>query len=105
MKVKSESEVTQSCLTLRDPMDCSPPGFSVHGVFQARVLERGAIAMKSFKLQVPEFLKNEAESQPCFIDASVKTQRFALGHTANQALNSENVTLVLLCLNTTSAAL
>ena len=44
MKVKSESEVAQSCLTLRDPMDCSLPGSSVHGIFQARVLERGAIA-------------------------------------------------------------
>ena len=43
MKVKSESEVAQSCPTLRDPMDCSPPGFSVHGIFQARVLEWGAI--------------------------------------------------------------
>ena len=43
-KVKSESEVTQSCLTLSDPMDCSPPGSSVHGIFQARVLEWGAIA-------------------------------------------------------------
>ena len=42
-KVKSESEVTQSCLTLRDPMDCSPPGSSAHGTFQARVLEWGAI--------------------------------------------------------------
>ena len=39
-----ESEVTQSCLTLSDPMDCSLPGSSVHGIFQARVLERGAIA-------------------------------------------------------------
>ena len=44
MKVKSESEVTQSCLTLRDPIDCSPPGSPVHGIFQARVLEWGAIA-------------------------------------------------------------
>ena len=44
MKVKSESEVAQSCLTLRDPMDCSPPGSSVHEIFQARVLEWGAIA-------------------------------------------------------------
>ena len=39
MKVKSEGEVAQSYLTLRNPMDCSPPGFSVHGIFQARVLE------------------------------------------------------------------
>ena len=44
MKVKSQSEVAQSCLTLSDPMDCSPPGSSVHGIFQARVLEWGAIA-------------------------------------------------------------
>ena len=44
MKVKSESEVAQLCLTLNDPMDCSPPGSSVHGIFQARVLEWGAIA-------------------------------------------------------------
>ena len=44
MKVKSESEVAQSCTTLRDPMDCSLPGSSVHGIFQARVLEWGAIA-------------------------------------------------------------
>ena len=45
MKVKSESEVAQSCSTLRDPMDCSPPGSSIHGIFQARVLEQGAIAI------------------------------------------------------------
>ena len=44
MKVKSESEVTQSCPTLHDPMDCSPPGTSIHGICQARVLEWGAIA-------------------------------------------------------------
>ena len=44
MKMKSESEVAQSSLTLSDPMDCSPPGSSVHGIFQARVLEWGAIA-------------------------------------------------------------
>ncbi|KAI4547849.1 hypothetical protein MG293_000179 [Ovis ammon polii] len=44
MKVKRESEVAQSCPTLSDPMDCSPPGSSVHGIFQARVLDWGAIA-------------------------------------------------------------
>ena len=44
MKVKSEREVAQSCLTLSDPMVCSLPGSSVHGIFQARVLEWGAIA-------------------------------------------------------------
>ena len=47
MKVTSEREVTQSCLTLHDPMDCSPPGSSVPGILQARVLEWGAIAFSS----------------------------------------------------------
>ena len=47
MKVKSESEVAQSCPTLRDPMNCSLPGSSVHGIFQARVLERVAIAFSN----------------------------------------------------------
>ena len=46
MKVKSESQVAQSCPTLSDPMDCSLPGFSIHGIFQARVLEWGAIAFR-----------------------------------------------------------
>ena len=50
MKVKSESEVTQSCLTLSDRMDCSPPGSSIYGIFQARVLEWGAI---TFSVLVP----------------------------------------------------
>ena len=44
MNMKSESEVVQSCLTLLDPMDCSLPGSSIHGIFQARALEWGAIA-------------------------------------------------------------
>ena len=50
MKVKSESEVTQSCPTLSDPMDCSLPGFSVHGIFQARVLEWVAIAFSEIHI-------------------------------------------------------
>ena len=49
MKVKGESEVAQSCPTLSDPMDCSPPGTSVHGTFQAGVLEWGAIAFSTRK--------------------------------------------------------
>ena len=47
MKGESESEVAQSCPTLSDPMDCSPMGSSVHGIFQARVLEWGAIAFSA----------------------------------------------------------
>ena len=47
MKVKSEREVTQSCLTLSDPMDYSPPGSPIHGIFQARVLKWGAISFSN----------------------------------------------------------
>ena len=52
---ESESEVTQSCLTLSDPMDCSLPGSSVHGIFQARVLESGAIAFSEVSLNHSQF--------------------------------------------------
>ena len=52
MKVKSENEVAQSCLTLSDPMACSLPGFSNHGIFQARVLEWGAIAFSDNVLKL-----------------------------------------------------
>ena len=61
MKVKSESEVTQACPTLSDPMDCSLPGSSVHGIFQARVLEWGAIAFSIEKAKIPENQLNEVE--------------------------------------------
>ena len=53
MKVKSESEVVQSYPTLSDPMDCSPPGSSVHEIFQARVLEWGTIAFSESSLRIP----------------------------------------------------
>ena len=60
MKVKSESEVAQSCLTLSDPVDCSPPGSSVHGIFQARVLEWGAIAFSRILAELFQILKDDA---------------------------------------------
>ena len=53
VKVKSESDVAQSRLTLRDPMDCSLPGSSIHGIVQARVLEWGAIAFSEYNLYIP----------------------------------------------------
>ena len=53
MKVKTESEVAQSCLTPSDPMDCSLPGSSIHGIFQARVLEWDAIA---FSVSSPSYI-------------------------------------------------
>ena len=55
MKVRSESEVAQSCLTLSDPMDCSLPGSTVRGIFQARVLEWGAIAFSDVKSKGPKY--------------------------------------------------
>ena len=54
MKVKSESEDAQSCLTLRDRVDCSLPGSSVHGIFQARVLQWGAIAFSEMEDSLPK---------------------------------------------------
>ena len=54
MKGKSESEVAQSCLTLGNPTDCSPPGSSIHGIFQARVLEWGVIAFSGRMLNTTQ---------------------------------------------------
>ena len=68
MKVKSESEVAQSCPTLSDPMDCNPPDSSVHGVFQARVLEWGAIA---FSIQAILNKKEERGGLPATEGRSV----------------------------------
>ena len=59
MKVKSEREAAQSCPTLRDPMDCSLPGSSVHGIFQARVLEWGAIAFSVHLLNLIKLSTNK----------------------------------------------
>ena len=56
MKVKIQSEVAQSCPTLSDPMDCSLQGSSIHGIFQARVLEWGAIAF-SEELAIPTVIQ------------------------------------------------
>ena len=67
MKVKSESEVAQSCPTLSDPIDCSLPGSSMHGIFQARVLQWGAIAFsvptgyRTFKLALYHVMKSQVE--------------------------------------------
>ena len=71
MKVKSESEVAQACPTLSDPMDCSPPGSSIHGIFQARVLEWGAIAF-SIVLNTP-FPPFWRELRPITVPGTQKT--------------------------------
>ena len=59
MKVKSESEVTQSCPTLSNPMDCSLPDSSVHEIFQAKVLEWVAIAFSIISMNVSYFLEQK----------------------------------------------
>ena len=65
MKLKSESEVVQSYLTLRDPMDCSPPCSSIHGIFQARVLEWVAIAFSDISHRVMQSLRSTADCEAC----------------------------------------
>ena len=60
MKVKSEREVAQLCPTLHDPMDCSLPGSSVHGIFQASELEWGAIAIMSNSFETPWTVAHQA---------------------------------------------
>ena len=60
MKVKSETDVAQSCPTLSDPMDYSLPASSVHGIFQARVLEWGAIAFSNINVTVTHCLPDLA---------------------------------------------
>ena len=57
MKLKNESEVAQLCPTLSDPMDCSLPGSSAHGIFQARVLELGAMPSLTISLQSLKYLQ------------------------------------------------
>ena len=64
MKVKSESEVAQSCPTLSDPMDCCLPGSSIHGIFQARVLQWGAIPTAVQMVTRSLWLKNIVAPSP-----------------------------------------
>ena len=71
MKVKSESEVTQLCPTLSNPMDCSLPGFSVHEIFQARVLEWVVIARKP--LTLAPVLTRAVDLEVWFLDRQQET--------------------------------
>ena len=61
VKEKSESKVAQWCPTLFDPMDCSPPDPSAHGIFQARVLEWGAIAFSDYKVTISQLKKRKTD--------------------------------------------
>ena len=75
MKVKTESEVVQSCPTPSDPMDCSLPGSSVHGIFQARVLEWGAIAFSEGTCSQVNFGKPDYHVTVLDIQASHVSQQ------------------------------
>ena len=88
MKVKGESEVAQLCLTLSDPMDCSPPGSFVHGIFQARVLEWGAIAFSSRCCLLKNFV---------YAHSSI----VAWGDLCSENVNTPKITLTVLCTNIT----
>ena len=79
MKVKSESEVDQSCPTLSDPMDCTLPGSSAHGIFQARVLEWAAIAFSGVRARVTapkQFYIQELRYPNCRIPGSKSKHSF-----------------------------
>ena len=86
MKVKSESEVSQSCPTLHDPMDCSPPGSSAHRIFQARVPEWGAIAFSNDKPR--QHIKKQrhhfANKDPCS-----QSYGFSSSHVQMRELNEK----------------
>ena len=92
IKVKSESEVAQSCLALCDPMDCSLPGSSVHGIFQARVLEWVAIAFSVitprhnqldhiflFSISSQHFSNNAEHRFPVFISVCYLSKQIYIG--------------------------
>jgi len=83
MKGKRESEVTQSCATLSNPMDCSPSGSSVHGIFQARVLEWVASAFSTRVTQwfiISQDHNSRLFNIPCCLSYWLKIERFHLFH-------------------------
>ena len=73
MKVKSESEGAQSCPTLSDLMDCSLPGSSVHGIFQARVLERGSVSVMVNGLLIYTLVATHKRNRVLFYKAAKAT--------------------------------
>ena len=89
MKVKSESEVTQSCPTLHDPMDCSLPGSFVHGIFQARVLEGSAISSSTAFPYLALFLRITPFEKQMRWSGSPKLMFFQLSHTTGMVTPAE----------------
>ena len=88
MKVKSEDKVAQSCPTLSDPMDCSLPGSSIHGIFQAKVLEWGAIAFSDDKPRqcIKKQRHHFADKGPCS-----QSYGFSSSHVWMQKLDHKEV--------------
>ena len=82
MKVKRESEVAQSCPTLSEPMDHSLPGSSIHGIFQARVLEWGAIAF--YTKQATDLMKSLSNSKGTFTETEQTIVKFVWNHKRSQ---------------------
>ena len=94
MKVKSEREVAQSCPTPSDPMDCSAPVSSVHGIFQARVLEWGAIAF-SWRGTKEPLMKVKEESEKAGLKFSIqKTKVMAFGPITSWEIDGETMETV-----------
>ena len=96
MKVKSESEVTQSCPTPSDPMDYSLPGSSVRGIFQARVLEWGAIAFSSYAPTIPLIRASLVVQMVKILPATLETRVQSLGQ--EDPLEKDMATLQYSCL-------
>ena len=78
MKVKNESEVAQSCPTLSNPMDCSLPGSSVHGIFQVRVLEWGAIGILKSRVDITLSTKVHIIKVMINVDSILKSRDITL---------------------------
>ena len=93
MKVKSESEVAQSCPTLSDPMDCSPPGSSIHGIFQARVLEWGAIAFSESEEELKFFMRVKEKNEKANLNIK-KTKIIASSPITSWQIEGEKVEAV-----------
>ena len=78
MKVKSKSEVAQSCLTLSDPMDCSLPGSSIHGIFQARILEWVAISFSRYADDTTIMAESEEELKSLLMKMKEESEKVGL---------------------------
>ena len=94
MKVESENKVAQSCPTLSNPMDCSLPGSSIHGIFQARVLEWGAIAFSKYVRQMLTNMKGEINSNTIIV-GDFNTPLTPMDRSTKQKISKETQILMI----------